>query len=124
MNKQNIPANENKIEELLTKIQPVPSEHFHQKMNQAVWRVEQEKGIEMTARNRRVKLAVAVTIVFLITIFVATPQGRACPKHSAILQPYGERPIAPPALATNTFSNSNDLCPDIKHRERRGAGWV
>jgi hypothetical protein len=79
MNKQPIltAPDENKIEELLTKIQPVPSEQFHQKMKQATWWVGQEKEVEMSARNRRIKIAVALAIVLLIAVLIATPQGRA-----------------------------------------------
>ncbi|HEX2997723.1 MAG TPA: hypothetical protein VHP14_23070 [Anaerolineales bacterium] len=79
MNKRPIPAapDENKIEELLTKIQPVPGEHFYQTMDRANWRIEEKKGVEMNARNRRVKVAVAMTIVILIASLIVTPQGRA-----------------------------------------------
>ncbi|HEX2993607.1 MAG TPA: hypothetical protein VHP14_02220, partial [Anaerolineales bacterium] len=79
MNKQSISAapDENKIEELLAKIQPVPSEHFYRTMDRANWQIEEEKGVEMTVRNRRVKVAVAMTIVILIAALIATPQGRA-----------------------------------------------
>jgi hypothetical protein len=79
MNKQTLltTPDENKIEELLGKIQPAPSEHFQQRMKRALWRMEQEKGVEMTARNRRLKIAVATVTVFIIAVWIATPQGRA-----------------------------------------------
>ena len=60
MNKQNIPAapDENKIEELLATIQPVPSEQFHQKMKQVAWRVDE--GHRVATKNFRLKLTFAI----------------------------------------------------------------
>ena len=75
MNKQNssVAPNENRIEELLTKIQPLPSERFHQKMKQSAWRV----GGQRTVKNFRLKVAFAVVTVSALTVLLITPQGRA-----------------------------------------------
>jgi hypothetical protein len=77
MNKQNIPAvpDENKMEELLGNIQPVPSGRFHQIMQQAVWRVDGRKRVV----TKMVHLKTTFAIVFLIalTALFVTPQGRA-----------------------------------------------
>jgi len=78
MNKQNVSAmpDENKIEELLAKIQPVPSGDFHKKMEQAHWRTEQIQPRVVTNKPR-LKLAVAMVVLLTITMFAVTPQGRA-----------------------------------------------
>jgi hypothetical protein len=75
MNKEDIPAvpDENKMEELLGKIQPVPSERFHQKMKQAAWRVEEQ----LTAKNFRLKVALAIFFLAALATLFSTPQGRA-----------------------------------------------
>jgi hypothetical protein len=75
MNKQNITAapDENKMEELLAKMQPVPSEKFHQKMKQATWRVN--GGVAV--KNVRLKLTFAIFILAALTVWLVTPQGRA-----------------------------------------------
>src|SRR5215216_6156342 len=77
MNKKTISAapDENKMEELLGKIQPVPSELFHQKMKQANWRVD--RGPRATVKNFRLKFAFAVITFLLLSVFFVTPQGRA-----------------------------------------------
>lgn len=78
MNKQNrssIP-DENKIEELLKKIQPLPSRDFYKKMEQAHWWTEQVQPRADTNKSR-LKLAVAVVVLLAITMFAVTPQGRA-----------------------------------------------
>lgn len=84
MNKQNVSSlpDENKIEELLTKIQPVPSDYFHKKMEQAHWRTEpfQLKGI---ANKTRLKLAGALVLLLAIITFAVTPQGRAWAQEAA-----------------------------------------
>jgi hypothetical protein len=76
MNKQSmpVPPDENKIEELLAKIQPIPSESFHQKMK-AGWRAE--GGVEPPTRNLRLKPAFAIVILFAFLALFVTPQGRA-----------------------------------------------
>jgi len=78
MNKQNLSAvpDEDKIEELLTKIQPMPSGDFHKKMEQAHWRTEQVRSKVIT-NKLRLKLAVTVVVLLAITMFAVTPQGRA-----------------------------------------------
>ncbi|MCI0554844.1 MAG: hypothetical protein L0287_28175 [Anaerolineae bacterium] len=79
MNKQSIPGtpNENKIEELLTKIQPVPSEHFHEKMKQAIWRTENFRSSVKSTNNHRMRLTLAIAVLLLLTGFLISPQGRA-----------------------------------------------
>ncbi len=83
MNKQNVSAalDENSIEELLTKIQPVPSRNFHKRMEQASWRNEQMHtgGINQL----RLNLVVAVIILLVIAVFAVTPQGRAWAQDAA-----------------------------------------
>jgi hypothetical protein len=76
MNKQNIPAvpDENKIEKLLGKIQPVPSERFHQTMKQANWRTE---NFRSQVKSYQVKLALAMTLFLLLAGLLISPQGRA-----------------------------------------------
>lgn len=75
MNEQNIPVvpDENKMEELLGKIQPVPSERFHQKLKQAVWRVEEQQVV----KNFRLKVALAFLFLATLVTLFSTPQGRA-----------------------------------------------
>src|SRR5215208_436047 len=77
MNKQTISAapDENKMEELLGKIQPVPGKYFHEKMKQATWRVD--GGQQVATKNRRLKFAFAVITLLLLSAFFVTPQGRA-----------------------------------------------
>ena len=69
---------ENKIEELLTKIHPAPSEQFHKKMMQASWRIGQAGSKRTTKNNIRVRTAFAMMVmVVIIAALIATPQGRA-----------------------------------------------
>src|SRR5574342_194805 len=77
MNKRTLSAvpDENKIEELLAKIQPVPSVHFHQKMKQTVWR--NEDGQPVVMKNFRLKIAFAIITVATLTALLITPQGYA-----------------------------------------------
>jgi hypothetical protein len=79
MNKQNILARPDgsKIEELLAKIQPVPSENFHQKIKLAAWRTENEEYQIKRLSNHRVRLAVAMTVLLILAGLLITPQGRA-----------------------------------------------
>lgn len=79
MNNQILPQvpDENKMEELLATIQPVPGEGFHRQMTRAAWRVEQEPPGRMSARNRRLKFAVGFAIVLAGIMLAASPQGRA-----------------------------------------------
>ena len=56
MNKRNMSflSDESQIEDLLTKMQPVPSEGFHKKMERAHWRIKQAqpgavKGSELVS---------------------------------------------------------------------------
>ena len=75
MNKQNIPVppDENRIRELLGKIQPVPSERFHQQIQEAAWKRD---GRKSSLKIAHLKVSTALIIVILIALFV-TPQGRA-----------------------------------------------
>jgi hypothetical protein len=75
MNKQNNPAvpDENRMEELLGKIQPVPSERFYQLMRERTWKMDKRA---QTSRIAHLKVSTAVILVILIALFV-TPQGRA-----------------------------------------------
>lgn len=79
MNKQNQSAvpDEKRTEELVTKIQPVPSEEFHQKMRNAAWQRNGEKHIKMVVRNGRLKIAIACAVLLLGLTLLATPQARA-----------------------------------------------
>jgi hypothetical protein len=76
MNKQNTSAmpDENRIEELLGKIQPVPSENFHQKMKQAPWLGKQSRPNMSIYRFR---MALAAMVIVVLATLAATPQGRA-----------------------------------------------
>lgn len=76
MNKQNtsVLPDENKIEEMLGKIQPVPSEGFHQRMRQALWLRKQNRPSLIPLRMR---VAIAMTVVIVLVVLAATPQGRA-----------------------------------------------
>lgn len=78
MNNQSISSvpDENRIEELLGKIQPMPSEVFHKKMEQADWRNEQIHPKAITNKPR-LKLAVALVVLLAIVLVAVTPQGRA-----------------------------------------------
>jgi hypothetical protein len=67
---------ENKTEELLSKIQPVPSEGFHQQMAQSAWRANEQNQGTRIVRNSRLKITVALIVLIGIT-WIVTPQGRA-----------------------------------------------
>ena len=75
MNEQKFPAppDENRIEELLGKIQPLPSEGFHERMHKAAWKRNESK---LSRKIARLKVSTAVILVILVALFV-TPQGRA-----------------------------------------------
>lgn len=77
MNKENIRTvpDKNKIEELLGKIQPVPSEQFHQKLKRAAWRIEE--GTQPVIKNYRLKMAFTILILATLIGLFLTPQGRA-----------------------------------------------
>jgi hypothetical protein len=77
MDKNNISGipDENKIEGLLAKIQPVPSERFHQKMEHAAWRVDGEQQAILI--NVRWKIALAIVAIAALTVLFVTPQGHA-----------------------------------------------
>ena len=79
MNNQKISPipDENKIEELLAKIQPVPSELFQRRMTQAFWRVDQGRQGGRITRNAHTKLAVAGTLLLVVAALIFTAQGRA-----------------------------------------------
>jgi hypothetical protein len=79
MNKQNIPAvpDQNKIEELMGKIKPVPSERFHEKMKQASWRTKNLESQVGQVSTHRVRLALTMTILLLLAGLFISPQGRA-----------------------------------------------
>ncbi|MFT3891332.1 MAG: hypothetical protein QM730_06835 [Anaerolineales bacterium] len=76
MNKQNtsVLPDENKIEELLGKIQPIPSEEFHQKMKQVPWLGKQSRPKLIPFRMR---VAVSMIVIAILAMLAATPQGRA-----------------------------------------------
>jgi hypothetical protein len=77
MNKQHIPPNpdENRIEELLRKIQPLPGENFHEKMQQTAWRVDGRK--QPGIKSFRLKIAFAVVFLAVLAILFVTPPGQA-----------------------------------------------
>jgi hypothetical protein len=77
MNKQNpqMAPDENQIEELLAKIQPVPSQRFHQNMKQAAWRLE--GGKRALSKRFRLQMAFVILALAVLTILFVSPQGRA-----------------------------------------------
>ncbi len=77
MNKQNFPMapDENQIEEFLTKIQPIPSGRFHQKIKEAAWRVD--GGKQGVTEHFRFKMTFAIITLATLMVLFATPQGRA-----------------------------------------------
>jgi hypothetical protein len=79
MNKQNVPVvpDENRMEELLEKIQPVPSENFRQKMKQAVWQTKNLEAEIKRSNNHRARFALAFTMLLLVAGLLLSPQGRA-----------------------------------------------
>jgi hypothetical protein len=79
MNKQRIPGtpDEKQLEEILKMMQPVPSEDFHQKMQQAAWRTERLLTQANNAKHLRVRLVFAMTVLLLIAGLLISPQGRA-----------------------------------------------
>jgi hypothetical protein len=79
MNKPTISAlpDENRIEELLKKIQPVPSENFQQKMRQAAWRTGNPESKVKGSSGRRLHFALTTTVVILFAGLLISPQGRA-----------------------------------------------
>ena len=76
MNKQNSASvpDENRIEELLGKIQPVPGEEFHRRMHRAPWSGKQSRSDLFSPHMR---MAVALVMFAILAAFIATPQGRA-----------------------------------------------
>lgn len=70
MNDYPVSPDEKRIEELLGKVQPVPSEGFHQKMARAAWR-------ERSAVQIRWKVAAALLTVAALMVLLTSPQGRA-----------------------------------------------
>ncbi len=66
---------EGKIEDLLTKVRPVPSERFHQKTEQAAWRTEEQQPAGRN--NLRRNLAFAILTLGALIVFLVSPQGRA-----------------------------------------------
>lgn len=76
MDSRKIPSvpDENRMEDLLASIQPVPSEQFHQKMKQAAWLFEGKRTI---FRNSKLKLGIVFTVLILLASLFVTPQGRA-----------------------------------------------
>src|SRR5690349_4051115 len=79
MNRQNDPVvpDEEKLEELLETIQPVPSENFHQTMKQAAWRTEKLESNVRSSRNPRVRFGLAIFVLVLVSGLLISPQGRA-----------------------------------------------
>ena len=69
-----IAPDENRMEELLTRIQPVPSEHFHQTMKQVAWNGRGEKL--PLPKRLRLQMIFAVVALLVLTALLATPQGR------------------------------------------------
>ncbi|HEU0292492.1 MAG TPA: hypothetical protein VFR47_07135 [Anaerolineales bacterium] len=84
MNKSTLSAvpDENKIEELLARIQPVPSGNFHKKMEQASWLDEQGSNRTISSR-RRLRLAFVIVMLLGITVLAVTPPGRAWAQEAA-----------------------------------------
>jgi hypothetical protein len=76
MNNTSPIPDENKIEELLARIQPIPSQDFHKNMEQASWQSEQVKP-RMNVNKPRLKLALVMVVFLSITMIAVTPQGRA-----------------------------------------------
>jgi hypothetical protein len=78
MNKQNVfnIPDEDKIGELLGKIQPMPSRDFHKSMEQANW---QTKNVLMKTAviKPRLKYTIAAFVILTVILLGATPQGRA-----------------------------------------------
>ena len=66
---------ENRMESLLTHIQPVPSERFHQKMKQAAWQID--PGQKTDIKNLRFKVGFTIATLVLVSALLVTPQGRA-----------------------------------------------
>ncbi|HSL42251.1 MAG TPA: hypothetical protein VK897_02390 [Anaerolineales bacterium] len=67
---------DNKMEELLAKIQPVPSESFQGRMTQAAWLMNQEKE-NKTPRAKHLRIAVVFALLLVCIALAASPQGRA-----------------------------------------------
>ncbi|HKY55923.1 MAG TPA: hypothetical protein VJM08_16525, partial [Anaerolineales bacterium] len=78
MNKDNmpVPPDENKIEELLAKIQPRPSERFHQKMKRATWQTGNFGYQIKNVTSQRVKVILAMILLFLLAVLLITPQAQ------------------------------------------------
>jgi hypothetical protein len=74
LNSQMLP-DENRMEDLLAKIQPVPSERFHQKMSQTAWRME--GGKQILSKRFRLQTALAILALAALVALFISPQGRA-----------------------------------------------
>ena len=79
MNKRSslVVPDENRIEELLGKIQPVPTERFQEKMRQPAWLTESLESEVRSINNHRVRLGLAMTMLLVMAGFLVTPRGRA-----------------------------------------------
>jgi hypothetical protein len=79
MNNQKLSSvpDENKMEELLARIQPVPSEAFRQQMTQASWRGDRRRQGGSIIGSVRTKLALAGMLLLLAAAAIFTPPGRA-----------------------------------------------
>ena len=78
MNKNHLPAipDEDEIEELLTKIQPMPSGRFYEKMEEASWRAERGQLEKSNFISLRAKIVFVMIALVIVVILIATPQGR------------------------------------------------
>src|ERR687891_371153 len=79
MSKQNIAAvpEEDRMEELLGRIKPVPSERFHQKMKQTTWQIENPDNHHKNRIHRRLRVALPLTVLLLVAGLFIGPRGRA-----------------------------------------------
>lgn len=70
-----VAPDESRMEDLLARIQPVPSEGFQQRMKQAAWRARQEKQVHL--KNLQFKLAFVLLVLAMLATLFITPLGRA-----------------------------------------------
>src|SRR5687768_53879 len=111
MDKQNIPVvpDENRMEELLGKIQPVPSERFHERIKHSAWRTENLGSAVRSVRNQRVKLAFAMTILLVLAGFIVTPRGRAWAQEVfQFFSRINARSVELPESQVKLFESAND----------------
>jgi len=71
------PMNEDKLEELLSKLKPTPRNSFHKRMEWVTHHKNEKRQIEMTKKTYPRLALATVALLLILTALFAAPQGRA-----------------------------------------------